>query len=138
MAEKKKMYVVFCEDNEKYWCSYNTWSDQLRKATIFHSTKYANEVHKRFKEIRLKNVEVRMGVVPEKPTNADLIRAMSDEELAKFIDDIAQSVADGEYCTLFLNVKNFPYSCEDTKKACVAHVVEWLQQPAEEGERWQG
>ena len=67
-------------------------------------------------------------------TNADRIRAMSDEELAKFIDDIAQSVADGEYCTAFLNVKNFPYSCEDTKKACVAHVVDWLQQPAEEGE----
>ena len=63
-------------------------------------------------------------------TNADRIRAMSDEELAKFIDDIAQSVADGEYCTAFLNVKNFPYSCEDTKKACVAHVVEWLRQPA--------
>ena len=63
--------------------------------------------------------------------NADRIRSMNDEELAKFIDDIAQSVADGEYCTAFLNVKNFPYSCEDTKKACVAHVVEWLQQPAE-------
>ena len=65
-------------------------------------------------------------------TNADRIRNMNDEELAKFIDDIAQSVADGEYCTAFLNVKNFPYSCEDTKKACVAHVVDWLQQPAEE------
>ena len=82
MAEKKKMYVVFCEDNEKYWCSYNTWSNQLRKATIFHSTKYANDVHKRFKELRLKNVEVRMEVVPEKPTIADRIRSMSDEELA--------------------------------------------------------
>ena len=67
-------------------------------------------------------------------TNAEHIRSMSDEELAKFIDDIAQSVADGEYCTAFLNVKNFPYSCEDTKKACVAHVIDWLQQPAEESE----
>ena len=67
-------------------------------------------------------------------TRADKIRAMSDEELAKFIDDIAQSVADGEYCTAFLNVKNFPYSCKDTKKACVAHVVDWLQQPAEVSE----
>ena len=76
------------------------------------------------------------GVLDErkrKRTNADRIRSMSDEELAKFIDDIAQSVADGKYCTAFLNVKNFPYSCEDTKKACVAHVVDWLQQPAEEG-----
>ena len=23
-------------------------------------------------------------------------------------------------------------SCEDTKKACVAHVVDWLQQPTKE------
>ena len=68
------------------------------------------------------------------PSNADRIRSMSDEELAKFIDDIAQSVADGEYCTAFLKVKNFPYSCEDTKKACVAHVIDWLQQPAEESD----
>ena len=67
-------------------------------------------------------------------TNADRIRSMSDDELAKFIDDIAQSVAGGEYCTAFLHVKNFPYSCEDTKKACVAHVVDWLRQPAEVSE----
>lgn len=67
-------------------------------------------------------------------SNAERIRSMNDEELAKFIDDIAQSVADGEYCTAFLNVKNFPYSCEDTKKACVAHVIDWLQQPAEEAD----
>ena len=64
-------------------------------------------------------------------TNADRIRSMNDEEIAKFIDDIVQSVADGEYCTAFLHVKNFPYSCEDTKKASVAHVVDWLQMPAE-------
>ena len=36
---------------------------------------------KRFKELRLKNVELPMGVVLKKPTNADRIRAMSDEEL---------------------------------------------------------
>ena len=94
MTEKKKMYVVFCEDTEKYWCSYNTWSDQLRKATIFHSIKYANEVHKRYKELRLKNVEVRMEVVPEKPTNADRIRAMSDEELNDLFNEIYNAGAE--------------------------------------------
>ena len=110
MAEKKKMYVVFCEDNEKYWCSYNTWSDQLRKATIFHSTKYANEVHKRFKELRLKNVEVRMGVVPEKPTNADRIRSMSDEELAMLLYEIGYEGGWG----------------------ALEGALEWLKKPAEE------
>ena len=123
MAEKKKMYVVFCEDNEKYWCSYNTWSDQLRKATIFHSTKYANEVHKRYKELRLKNVEVPMGVVPGKPTNADRIRQMSDEELALWICGVYDIEEENGK---FINGIIIPgYSPHD--------IEEWLQQPAEEG-----
>ena len=65
-------------------------------------------------------------------TNADRIRAMSDEELAEFVDDIAEYVAEGHYCTGFLKVSNFPYSCLDTKECCKKHVVEWLQQPAED------
>ena len=130
MAEKKKMYVVFCEDNKKYWCSYNTWSDQLRKATIFHSTKYANEVHKRFKELRLKNVEVRMEVVLEKPTNADRIRSMSDEELAEFLTDI--NPTNCKDCT-FSN----GWRCQPDKdnysdfEKCKEGRKRWLQQPAE-------
>ena len=116
MTQEKKMYVVFCEDNEKYWCSYNTWSDQLRKATIFHSTKYANEVHKRFKELRLKNVEVRMGVVPEKPTNADRIRSMNDKELKKFICSMFKC----EFCDFELGER--------------CGLLNWLQMPAEEAD----
>ena len=122
MTKKKKMYVVFCEDNEKYWCSYNTWSDQLRKATIFHSTKYANEVHKRYKELRLKNVEVRMEVVPEKPTNADRIRSMSDEELALWICGVYDIEEENGK---FINGVIIPgYAPHD--------IEEWLQQPTEE------
>ncbi len=122
MTEKKKMYVVFCEDNEKYWCSYNTWSDQLRKATIFHSTKYANEVHKRYKELRLKNVEVRMEVVPEKPTNADRIRSMSDEELALWICGVYDiEEENGKFINGIIIPGYAPHDIE-----------EWLQQPAEE------
>ena len=67
-------------------------------------------------------------------SNADRIRSMSDEELAKFIDDIAAYVATGKYCTGFLHVSGFPYTCFDTKKCCEKHVVEWLQQPAEEND----
>ena len=122
MTKKKKMYVVFCEDNEKYWCFYNTWSDQLRKATIFHSTKYANEVHKRYKELRLKNVEVRMEVVPEKPTNADRIRSMSDEELALWICGVYDIEEENGK---FINGVIIPgYAPHD--------IEEWLQQPTEE------
>ena len=129
MTEKKKMYVVFCEDNEKYWCSYNTWSYQLRKATIFHSTKYANEVHKRYKELRLKNVEVRMEVVSEKPTNADRIRNMSDEELATHLHDIGW---DCHLCAEHGRLDNEPLlRGEKCDKKCVEHCLEWLKQPAE-------
>ena len=131
MTKKKKMYVVFCEDNEKYWCSYNTWSDQLRKATIFHSTKYANEVHKRYKELRLKNVEVRMEVVPEKPTNADRIRSMSDEELSEFLTHINPTncqdcaFSHGWRCQPDRDDYSDFEKCEEGRKR-------WLQQPAEE------
>ncbi len=131
MTKKKKMYVVFCEDNEKYWCSYNTWSDQLRKATIFHSTKYANEVHKRYKELRLKNVEVRMEVVPEKPTNADRIRSMSDEELSEFLTHMNPTncqdcaFSHGWRCQPDRDDYSDFEKCEEGRKR-------WLQQPAEE------
>ena len=131
MTKKKKMYVVFCEDNEKYWCSYNTWSDQLRKATIFHSTKYANEVHKRYKELRLKNVEVRMEVVPEKPTNADRIRSMSDEELSEFLTHI--NPTNCQDCAF-----SHGWRCQPDKgdysdfEKCEEGRKRWLQQPAEE------
>lgn len=131
MAEKKKMYVVFCEDNEKYWCSYNTWSNQLRKATIFHSTKYANEVHKRYKELRLKNVEVRMEVVPEKPTNADRIRSMSDKELAEFLTDI--NPTNCQDCAF-----SHGWRCQPDRddysdfEKCKEGRKRWLQRPAEE------
>lgn len=124
MTQEKKMYVVFCEDSEKYWCSYNTWSDQLRKATIFHSTKYANEVHKRFKELRLKNVEVRMGVVPEKPTNADRIRSMTDEELALWICGVYDiEEENGKFINGIIIPGYAPHDIED-----------WLQQPVEEND----
>ena len=129
MTEKKKMYVVFCEDNEKYWCSYNILSDQLRKATIFYSIKYANEVHKRYKELRLKNVEVRMGVVHEKPTNADRLRSMSDEELATHLHDIGW---DCHLCAEHGRLDNEPLlRGEKCDEKCVEHCLEWLKKPAE-------
>ena len=53
-----------------------------------------------------------MGVVPEKPTNADRIRAMSDEELARWLE-----YEGGGAC------------------AEVCGWLNWLQQPAEETER---
>ena len=111
----KKMYVVFCENDGTYWCGLNTWDKQLRKAKVFHSLKYANEVAERFKQLKLKNLEIRMDLVPENPTNADRIRAMSDEELAKHFSGLICDIDEGvEY-----------HENPNTW-------LEWLKQPAEE------
>ena len=55
-------------------------------------------------------------------TNADRIRAMSDEELAEFIKHIKVRAA---FCKAVGNNDAFEALCS----------AEWLQQPAEEGER---
>lgn len=59
-----------------------------------------------------------MGVVLKKPTNADRIRSMSDEELAEII-----ACPKG----LFDRMECFDYS-----RHCKDCVLEWLQQPVEE------
>ena len=56
------------------------------------------------------------------PTNADRIRAMSDEELVEFIKNIKVRAA---LCKAVKNNDAFEELCS----------AEWLQQPAEEGER---
>lgn len=122
----KKMYVVFCEDYGTYWCGLNTWDNQLRKAKVFYSLKYANEVHDRFKELKLKNVEIRMELVPENPTNADRIRAMSDEELAASHLIIPCFYDDDGY-------GECKYGWHDRKQTCEECKLEWLKQPAKEG-----
>ena len=56
----------------------------------------------------------------EKPvTNADRIRAMSDEELAELISNIRYTRCNGRIT--------------DCKPSCGECIREWLQQPAEEG-----
>lgn len=56
------------------------------------------------------------GITLKQPrTNADCIRAMSDEELAKF-----------------LNVAGCPCPEKDCRPTCEVCIEEWLQQPAEE------
>ena len=125
----KKMYVVFCENDGTYWCGLNTWDKQLRKAKVFHSLKYANEVAERFKQLKLKNLEIRMDLVPENPTNADRIRAMSDEELLEALHSQIGCGRDFIPCGKVCGGK-----CECfTDEACRTKVLAWLQQPA--GER---
>ena len=53
-------------------------------------------------------------------TNADRIRSMSDEELKKFICSMFKC----DFCDFELGER--------------CGLLNWLQMPAEEGERWQG
>ena len=62
-------------------------------------------------------------ITMEKPqTNADRIRAMSDEELADFIDRCEMS--DIDYAKTFCDLCNGQYECDQCR-------LDWLKQPAE-------
>lgn len=63
-------------------------------------------------------------------TNYDRIRQMSIEEMAKFINNIADSVMNHNFCQL-IKVACYPYSCEDTEECCIKHVKQWFEQEVE-------
>lgn len=117
----KKMYVVQSESGG-FWCGLNSWDEQLRKAQIFHSLKYAGDVVERFKQYNPKIVEVSLTIVPDVKTNADRIRAEigADEELAEmliyYLDDW------GEW--------DSPIGHFETREEAIKKTVEWLQQEA--------
>ena len=63
------------------------------------------------------------------PTNADRIRAMSDEELAKHLHDIGW---DCHLCAEHRRLDNEPLlRGEKCDEKCVQHCLEWLKQPVE-------
>lgn len=68
---------------------------------------------------------------PKKPqTNADRIRAMSDEQLATHLHDIGW---DCYLCTEHIRLDNEPLlRGEKCDERCVDHCLEWLKQPAED------
>ena len=65
---------------------------------------------------------------PKEQTNADRIRAMSDEELAEWLvkQTVYQESAWSEPSYL-----NFLTNRDDTKERAIKDTVEWLKQPAE-------
>ena len=64
-------------------------------------------------------------------TNADHIRAMSDEELA---EQLVVAVNGLQPCTLYYSIPTERTFL--TEAEAVRVTLEWLQQPAEEDERW--
>ena len=65
----------------------------------------------------------------EKPqTNADRIRAMSDEELAELFDGI---VDNGRSCSLICGDLDNCKRNNSIERICKNHYLKWLKQPAE-------
>ena len=66
---------------------------------------------------------------PVKPTNADSIRAMSDEELAEYLFKRGNYQ---EYCYGICDVQD---ECDDwpSDEDCIRHIVKWLQKEVEDG-----
>ncbi len=62
--------------------------------------------------------DCKKGEKYEPYTNADRIRAMSDEELARFLDDI--------------NSQGCVCPTRDCRATCHQCITEWLEEPAEE------
>lgn len=61
---------------------------------------------------------------PKNKTNADRIRAMSDEELAEFIRDVSYECQDASW-GCHCQTCSYPWCSSD-------QTAEWLKQPAEE------
>ena len=71
------------------------------------------------------------GTIEAQITNADRIRAMSDEELAEFL-------ADKYVMESCLRLKDEGYEPTETQKKAIKHTlyctwIQWLKQPAQEG-----
>ena len=88
---------------------------------------------KRFKELRLKDAELPMGVVLKKRTNADRIRSMSDEELSEFLTHMNPTncqdcaFSHGWRCQPDRDDYSSFEKCKEGRKR-------WLQMPAEEAD----
>ena len=72
----------------------------------------------------LETLELLRSLMPEPETNADVIRRMSDEELAEFLCDFRSCDSEAHPCT----------GCKAEAYCRMGHngMIDWLQQPAEE------
>ena len=84
---------------------------------------YEKMLCKKFSKIGITSFCV-MGPCPHKtPSNADRIRAMSDEELADFLDRWA--MGDIDYSKTFCDLCNGQFMCDQCR-------LDWLKQPAKD------
>jgi hypothetical protein len=101
---------------------YAKWCDAEIKYPWSYKTTIPHETFRIYEDGDYWCVGIVCDINKPKQTNADRIRAMSDEELAKFIPD--WSYTDACKCD------ELPYV--DCNNECSKCVLEWLKQPARE------
>ena len=62
---KNEFFFAMKSNDGSYWTGCNQWDKQIRKAKLFVSIKYANEVVKRYQERNPKIVKVEIREVQE-------------------------------------------------------------------------
>ncbi len=80
---------------------------------------------KKFSDEEVKSWCVQGPCEDEKPSNADRIRAMTDEELAEFLD--RWELKDIDYSKTFCNLCKGQYDCHND---CL---MEWLKKEVDDG-----
>lgn len=61
MADKK-MYVIRTSEG-LFWCGYKYFDKQLRKAKIYHSLKFAQEIVDQYADLKPEILEVALAIV---------------------------------------------------------------------------
>ena len=96
----------------------------------YHLTNYATLILREAPTITdlSKCIEFNSAADDKQQTNADCIRSMSDEELAKYLVDIGW---DCHFCTEHWRLDNEPLMRgEKCDEKCAEHCLEWLKQTA--------
>lgn len=60
---QKKMYVIQLNTGE-YYCGYKHFDKQLRKAKIYHSLKFAQDIVDEYTDYKPEVLEVTLAIVP--------------------------------------------------------------------------
>lgn len=105
---------------------YAKWCDKETNYPWSYKTSIPHETFRIYEDGDYWCIGIVCDINKPKQTNADRIRAMSDEELAKYLFDVEQGNFTIDCCNdRFCDTQN---CCHD----CTEAAIKWLKQPAEE------
>ena len=108
---------------------YAKWCDREANYAWSYQTSIPHETFRIYEDGDYWCIGIVCDINRPKPTNADRIRAMSDEELAELFDSI---VDNGMSCHLICGNLDKCKRNNSIERICKNHYLEWLKQPAAE------